>query len=222
MNESDRLTWDPTVHYKDVDVAQRYDDERFARLTGRLFNALEKAYIARAFANVPAGARILDLPCGTGRLAEVLLDRGLDVHGVDISPAMLEVARRKLARFGTRFSTQVADVRDLAGGAAETFEAGMCARVLMHFPLAQQIEFLAGVAALVRGPLVITHSLSTPYHRFRRDAKRWIGNPPSAGYPITNAELERLLAGARLRELRRLRPSRLITEEIIVVAEPVG
>ncbi len=92
MNESDRLTWDPTVHYKDVDVAQRYDDERFARLTGRLFNALEKAYIARAFANVPAGARILDLPCGTGRLAEVLLDRGLDVHGVDISPAMLEVA----------------------------------------------------------------------------------------------------------------------------------
>lgn len=39
--------------------------------------------------------RILDLCCGTGRQAILLNDLGFDVTGVDISPAMLQEARRK-------------------------------------------------------------------------------------------------------------------------------
>jgi SAM-dependent methyltransferase len=38
---------------------------------------------------VPAGSRILELGCGTGRLANVLAARGHDVVGVDESAAML-------------------------------------------------------------------------------------------------------------------------------------
>jgi ubiquinone/menaquinone biosynthesis C-methylase UbiE len=215
------MDWDPVTHYQEIEVAERYDRERFSRLTGRMFDALEKHNIAKAIGAFPPGGTVLDLPCGTGRLAEVLLDAGHRVVGVDISPAMLEVAKRKLTRFGDRFSTQVMDVMTLPADAQPRFDAALCARVLMHFPLDQQIRFLAGVTRLTRGPVVITQSLSTPYHRTRRRIKRAIGNPPSAVYPITNAELRQLLAGAGLREVRRLRPSRLITEEVIVVAERV-
>lgn len=42
---------------------------------------------------VPPGARVLDLCCGTGRLAGWLSERGFDVTGVDNSAAMLAVAR---------------------------------------------------------------------------------------------------------------------------------
>lgn len=38
---------------------------------------------------------VLDAGCGTGRVAIELARRGLDVVGVDLDPAMLEVARRK-------------------------------------------------------------------------------------------------------------------------------
>src|SRR5688572_11015628 len=38
----------------------------------------------------------LDLGCGTGNSTAPLVARGIDVEGLDASPAMLEVARRKL------------------------------------------------------------------------------------------------------------------------------
>ena len=40
--------------------------------------------------------RVLDLACGTGNVTRELLKRGYEVTGVDNSPPMLEVARRKL------------------------------------------------------------------------------------------------------------------------------
>lgn len=39
------------------------------------------------------GARVLDVGCGSGLLARKLLDAGFSVHGVDASPAMIELAR---------------------------------------------------------------------------------------------------------------------------------
>lgn len=41
------------------------------------------------------GGRVLELACGTGRIAVVLAENGFDVTGVDISEGMLTVARRK-------------------------------------------------------------------------------------------------------------------------------
>jgi len=213
------MDWDPVTHYKEVAVAERYDRERFSRLTGRIFHALEVFNILRAFRNIPLEMTVLDLPCGTGRLAEALLDRGFRVDGVDISPAMLEVARRKLQRFGDRFTTRVADVRELAEEEHRRYDVALCARVLKHFPLHEQISFLRSVAVLTKGTVVFTQSLSTPYQRFRRRVKQWIGNPPSAAYPITEVELQELLRGAGLREVKRIRPMAIISEEIIVVAD---
>ncbi|RJG26172.1 bifunctional 2-polyprenyl-6-hydroxyphenol methylase/3-demethylubiquinol 3-O-methyltransferase UbiG [Paenibacillus thiaminolyticus] len=43
------------------------------------------------------GSRILDIGCGTGRLAMKLAERGAVVTAVDISPGMIEVAQQKLA-----------------------------------------------------------------------------------------------------------------------------
>ena len=45
-------------------------------------------------AGLPAGASILDLCCGTGRLARVLADRGYRVTGLDGSAEMLRYARQ--------------------------------------------------------------------------------------------------------------------------------
>ncbi|MER7110057.1 class I SAM-dependent DNA methyltransferase [Streptomyces sp. NPDC000229] len=57
---------------------------------------LDRAMLA-AFAETvrgTGGGRVADIGCGTGRVATHLSSLGLDVFGVDLSPGMLEVARR--------------------------------------------------------------------------------------------------------------------------------
>ncbi|MBP2387072.1 class I SAM-dependent DNA methyltransferase [Paeniglutamicibacter kerguelensis] len=41
------------------------------------------------------GSPVADLGCGTGRIARYLSERGLDVRGMDLSPKMIEIARRE-------------------------------------------------------------------------------------------------------------------------------
>lgn len=77
------------------ELARRYQtryDEMLADLAGRI--------------RPPASARILDLGCGSGILAEILLDRfpGVSVTLLDFSSNMLEVAERRLQRFPGRAS----------------------------------------------------------------------------------------------------------------------
>lgn len=50
-------------------------------------------FIARL--NIPAGARVLDIACGTGNTAIPLARRGSIVTGVDIAPNLLEQARAR-------------------------------------------------------------------------------------------------------------------------------
>ncbi|MEV6288636.1 class I SAM-dependent methyltransferase [Kribbella sp. NPDC051770] len=55
------------------------------------------------------GTDVADIGSGTGRLAPYLAERGLTPYGVDLSPGMIEVARRDYPAF----SFEVADLRDL-------------------------------------------------------------------------------------------------------------
>lgn len=171
-NQERRINWNPVDHYQEMVIAENYDKVRFSSLSGRIFNWLEKRYIKKAFQdNVPKESIILDLPCGTGRLAEVLLENNYKIIGIDASPAMLEVAKQKLKRFGDNFSTSVLDIFQIPPDTKAIYDAALCARVLMHFPLNEQIKFLSGVAQLTKNQIVLTQSLSTPYHQLRRRIK---------------------------------------------------
>jgi len=42
---------------------------------------------------------VVEIGCGTGRVLKALLEKGLNVTGIDVSPEMLAIARSKLSRF---------------------------------------------------------------------------------------------------------------------------
>src|SRR5690349_22069810 len=59
------------------------------------------------------GERILDVPCGTGRLSIPLAEAGFDVTGVDISLESLADARRAAEEKKLRARFEQSDMRDL-------------------------------------------------------------------------------------------------------------
>ncbi|MCX7192844.1 MAG: methyltransferase type 12, partial [Proteobacteria bacterium] len=92
------------------------------------------------------------------------------------------------------------------------------ARVLVHFPLETQIEFMRGVASMTRERIVINHSLNSPYQRFRRQIKKLLHHQLPVRYPVTDSEIKRLLSESGLVEVERHRINSLISEAIYIVA----
>ena len=79
--------------------------------------------------DLPAGSRVLDAGCGTGRYSAHLLARGHSVAGVDLSPDMLARARQKLP--DVDFLEGQLDALPVEDA---TFDAAVCALTLVHLP----------------------------------------------------------------------------------------
>ena len=67
--------------------------ERFARLAASGADVHGEASFCAALA--PAGSRVLDAGCGTGRVAIRLAEQGFEVTGLDVDASMLAVARER-------------------------------------------------------------------------------------------------------------------------------
>jgi SAM-dependent methyltransferase len=87
--------------------------------------AREVEFLSRAL-RLAAGARVLDVPCGAGRLTLPLRGRGLHMTGVDLSGEQIGEARRLEMglRGGAAVEWRQADVRDLPW--ESSFDAAFC------------------------------------------------------------------------------------------------
>jgi len=87
-------------------------DQWYAMEMGQLVDTIEKDLVYR-LADPQPGQRMLDIGCGTGNYSLDLARRGLRVTGIDISPAMLEVARQKAVQAGLELDLVQADITRL-------------------------------------------------------------------------------------------------------------
>jgi demethylmenaquinone methyltransferase/2-methoxy-6-polyprenyl-1,4-benzoquinol methylase len=105
---------------------------------------LPKRRRARMMLGVRPGDRVLDVACGTGlnfaHLRELAGDAGC-VMGVDVTPAMLDIARRRIARHGwANVQVREADAARLPFPGA-TFDRAICAYAVHVIPdYAQAID----------------------------------------------------------------------------------
>lgn len=83
----------------------------------------ETSFIQRTL-NVPPGANILDVPCGSGRHAIKMALRGYRVTGVDIALPLLETAMRDAEEHRLEVTWEHRDMRDLPW--KEAFDGAYC------------------------------------------------------------------------------------------------
>jgi SAM-dependent methyltransferase len=93
----------------DYDAFARVYDRHWADEGVRRLPRVREALLAR----LPAGARLLDLCCGSGRVAERLVGDGYRVTGLDGSGELLAIARARVA--GADFVHADARAFELAG-----------------------------------------------------------------------------------------------------------
>ncbi len=100
------------------------------------------------------GAPLLDAGCGTGRYAIELARRGYDVHGLDLSPELIEVATAATPSSPVRVSFAVGDISVLSSA---RYGGILCRGVLNDVidDSAREAIFAAFATALTPGGVLI-------------------------------------------------------------------
>lgn len=211
MHESARRA---TERYLTPEAASRYEGVH----RDRARHHREVRCIERALADLPPGSRVLDLPCGAGRMFEALAGLDFRITGIDHSPAMLAAAERIAQRL-----PQVQDLRE--GNVFETdlpsrsFDAVLCNRLLHHFAAPQDRQkALRELARLSRGVVVASFFCTASLDGLRTRWKRARRGTASGRSAIPYRRLLEDVESAGLRVERVLRTLPGISKQWYVVA----
>jgi len=152
------------VFYSQPEIASGYDEQRFGGPSGARVSARE---IGLALDMIPPSGRVLDLACGTGRLAHAIAARGQPVVGLDASPQMAAIAGRTVrVAIGNAFLTPFAD---------DSFAAVAALRLAFHYPeLGSLLEEMRRVT-MPGGSLVLDTYTWSPRAAIAFGAQAWGG-----------------------------------------------
>lgn len=218
-----RPTWD---YAHSEPIARGYD----AHLAGSLLFTADLEFARRHFANP---GRLIDLGCGTGRLAIEFASRGFSVAGVNLSEPMLRVAAEKAAAAGVSVQLLRANLVELDALADATFDYAAC--------LFSALGMIAG-AVLRRRAVSHVYRLLRPGGKFRlhvhnrwfhlwdkegrrwliRDLLPWIAHNPTAGDRPMPAHQG--IAGLKLHDFTRREAARLLEDAgfRVEIVHPIG
>ena len=127
-------------------LAHEFWDRRGAFHPLHTLNPVRLAYIAQR-AEL-SQRRLADIGCGGGLLAESLARHGAQVCGIDLAPAMIEVARLHAHESQLPIDYRVCSAEELARSGAGPFDVITCMELIEHVD--DPAALLAAIAALLR------------------------------------------------------------------------
>ena len=114
-------------------------------------------------AQLPAdltGLRVLDAGCGTGAASVALAERGAEVVGVDISPALIDIARRRMPdHLADRITWVAGDMLEAATG---SFDHAIAMDSMIYYSAADIADVLGRAGPRITGRFAFTLAPRTP------------------------------------------------------------
>jgi len=150
--------------------------------------------------------RVLDVGCGSGRIGELVLEAGASRYlGIDFSEPMIDLARRRLARYAARAELILGDFLDAS--IEGSFEVVLALGLFDYLP--DPHRYCRKMFALCSGGGCVVGSFPTwslgkgPVRKVRYE---WIGDCPIFNY--SRRELQLMFGGAGFDPVEIISPGR--------------
>lgn len=127
-------------------LASRFWDVRGEFRPLHLLNPVRARFVAERA--TLSGARVLDVGCGGGLLAEALARAGAKVTAIDLAPGMIEVARLHALEQQLDIDYRTVAAESVASDQPGGFDVVTCMEMLEHVP--EPAQMIATLATLVR------------------------------------------------------------------------
>lgn len=196
--------------YLDPEVAREYDENASGRGAGlrgiltRIVAHRERRAIATMLDEARGGrivAALLDVPCGSGKLAFVLRGRAVRIVGADVSSAMLAKARGAFTAAGIDAELREADAAALPFATNE-FDVVVCLRLLHRTPPPVRLAIVKELARVSSRRVILSLGIVDSLQRFRLALRRRILDDSPVPAPCTRREAGTLLEEAGLALVR--------------------
>jgi len=161
------------------------------------------------------GKTVLDIGCGSGENIVPLAIRGANVIGIDISPELVRLARKRLANVNLRAKVKVGSAYQ-TGLPDGSVEAVFCMSIIHHLHVEVVRDEMRRVLA-PNGRIIFKEPVrfSETYRRLRQFLPVQ-GDNSEYEHPLTRAELEILTHDFRVDKMRYFRlPTVPLTERLL-------
>jgi SAM-dependent methyltransferase len=177
------------------DRASRYP----SRFNASFRQRREQRALRRLIELIPPQSRVLDLPCGTGRVSRLILEAGHQLIGGDSAACMLAEAEQQLCREFPQAEFRVMQAAR-TGLPDRSVDAVMCNRLFHHFAEPDvRIAVLRELARVSRGPVIVSFSNSFAADVvWQRASRRVRGQALRHYFPISMRQFQSEFAAAGL------------------------
>ena len=213
---------DTAMGYKEKDVVQAYKNAYTNKLSISNFDAKlvakhEIKSIEKLIKKISPLDLILDIPCGTGKLAKTLLTSG-KVIAADISESMIELARNDYEEHDNFVEFMCADATNL-DFKDNMFNCIVCLRLMQRVPHEIRKSMLNEYNRTSKKYLIISYGYTSLFHDIRIKMLTKINgrNPIPCATKICDIESELKSCGWIIKDKKLVLP--LLSSEIIYLCE---
>lgn len=137
------------IFMKILEMRPRSYDQRMDKISRGRVRAIKQAVAVE----VPRDSHVLEIGCGTGELAGLVIERGCTVEGFDLSPSMVKMAEERIQtnNLQGRFSVRQMGVEGMDAFPNENFDAVVSTLVFSELNDDER-HFALKHAARVLGP----------------------------------------------------------------------
>jgi ubiquinone/menaquinone biosynthesis C-methylase UbiE len=215
--ETIKISYEAKGAYQKIGVAQHYDKLRFSNLLGQLVDRLEKDAILELIPNQVKTKLVIDIPCGTGRMTEMLANGDRYVVGVDVSKSMLLVAKSRL-KGNANVDLVLCDAEQLPFK-DNVSNLILSVRLMGHVPPSVRAKIISEFSRVTKGCVIIAFytplSIMGIIKRIRRYAKK------NLWFPVTHMRVRNEIKNSGLHIQKTRYPLSCVAETYFILAETV-